>query len=151
MSRSMLPTPQHNGMVQSWPGNPGVTDPFLAPSASPGSRRQVSVPIPFREAEVEHSPMPTPMRIVCTTYSPSSRSPVLNSCRLKTTHQLSFRGEKTTGSTRPGLAYPRRGLPRITLALKSLSDPELPKNGLGRPPEQERCQSRWKGRGTVFA
>jgi len=25
-----------------------VTDPFLAPSASPGSRRQVSVPIPFR-------------------------------------------------------------------------------------------------------
>ena len=39
-------------MVQSWPGNPGVTDPFLAPSASPGSRRQVGVPIPFREAEV---------------------------------------------------------------------------------------------------
>ena len=29
--------------------------------------------------------------------------------------------------------------------------PELPKNGLGRPSEQERCQSRWKGRGTVFA
>ena len=94
MSRSMPPTPQHNGMVQSWPGNPGVTDPFLAPSASPGSRRQVSVPIPFREAEVEHSPMPTPMRIVCTTYSPSSRSPVLNSCRLKTTRQLNFRGKK---------------------------------------------------------
>jgi len=83
-----------------------VTDPFLAPSASPGNRRQVSVPIPFREA-VEHSPMPTPMRIMCTTYSPSPRSPALNSCRLKTTRQLSFRGEKTTGSTRPGLAYPK--------------------------------------------
>jgi len=56
-------------MVHSWPGKPGVTDPFLAPSASPGSRRQVSVPIPFREPEGEHSPMPTPMRIVCTTDS----------------------------------------------------------------------------------
>jgi len=27
-----------------WPGNPGVTDLFLAPLALPGSRRQVSVP-----------------------------------------------------------------------------------------------------------
>ena len=55
---------------------PGMTDPFLALSASPGSRRQVSVPVPFREAEAGHSPGPTPMRIVCTTYSSSPRSPV---------------------------------------------------------------------------
>jgi len=32
----------------------------------------------------------------------------------KTTRQLSFRGEKTTGSTRPGLAYPRHRERRLS-------------------------------------
>jgi len=39
------PSAYRDGLAM--PGNPGVTDPFLAPSVSPGSRRQVSVPVPI--------------------------------------------------------------------------------------------------------
>jgi len=41
----------------AWPGNPRVTDPFLAPS----SRGQGCVPLPFHEVAAEHPHSPAPM------------------------------------------------------------------------------------------
>jgi len=86
-------------------------------------------PAPRRTITNDGASVPEAFRDLAKSRKPSETQQLPTKNCTKTTRQLSFRGKKTAGSPRPGLAYPRRGLPRITLALKSL--PRASKERLG--------------------
>jgi len=113
----------------------------------------VSVPVLFREAEVEAL-----FQAYANAYRAHHLLAFIQITRpqqlpTKTTRQLSFGGKKTTSSTRPGLAFPRHGLPRITLALES--QPRASKEASARLGQTLRAgtftiEMVGQGHGTVF-